>query len=242
MHTSCKIKNYQKINTTNGLILLTIFVLKLITPGYSFPVLNSKGVSVNEVLLSAGGNRLFTSTPTNTTPLKAKSKDILDHYNDGETNGHLIQKTKTRREILHKCLIIGCLSSMAFSSSSQQANAFPNKISTKYDDRPKRRGPQPKDLNLSARKTMDGEPYIGLKQCGSAPNCFSSTDLLEEDPEHVIPSWKWPKSISTKREAFEQLQTVLKKYEPGQGNIDGGGFEVVKEDWTKGIFTSNLKV
>lgn len=127
--------------------------------------------------------------------------------------------------------------------SNENANAFPNKISTKYDDRPKRRGPQPKDLNLlPTRKTMEGDTYVGLKQCGAAPNCFSSTDLLEEDPEHVIPSWKWnPASIKTKEEAFQQLYDVIQKYEPGQSNIDGGGFQIVEFDLSKGYIYAQFE-
>jgi len=138
---------------------------------------------------------------------------------------------KTRRNIFRNTAL-GIFSTLAVSPKA--ANAFANKISSKYDDRPKRRGPQPKDLNIGTRKDMIGEPYQGLKQCGAAPNCFSSTDSLEEDPEHVIPSWKWPKSVATKKEAFEQLETVIKAYEPGQKNVDGGGFQIVTSDTDKG--------
>lgn len=118
---------------------------------------------------------------------------------------------------------------------AKEVDAFENKISNKYDDRPKRRGPQPKDLGIAPRKTMDGDLYPGLKQCGPAPNCFSSTDILEEDPEHVIPPWKWPKSVMTKKDAFQQLERVITEdYKPGQNNVDGGGFKVVTSDPDKG--------
>ena len=73
---------------------------------------------------------------------------------------------------------------------------------------------------------MVGEQYTGLKSCGPAPNCFCSTDDAEDDPDHSIPSWSFPKNL-TKEEAFKQLEEVLNKYVPGQGNIDGGGFKVV---------------
>lgn len=76
---------------------------------------------------------------------------------------------------------------------------------------------------------MVGEEYIGLKPCGPAPNCFCSTDDAEDDPDHSIPSWTFPKGL-TKEEAFRQLEEVLSKYVPGQGNIDGGGFKVVTVD------------
>eukprot|EP00557_Chaetoceros_sp_GSL56_P013745 CAMPEP_0176484072 /NCGR_PEP_ID=MMETSP0200_2-20121128/4259_1 /TAXON_ID=947934 /ORGANISM="Chaetoceros sp., Strain GSL56" /LENGTH=216 /DNA_ID=CAMNT_0017880521 /DNA_START=309 /DNA_END=955 /DNA_ORIENTATION=- len=113
------------------------------------------------------------------------------------------------------------------------ANAFDNKISNQYDDRPKRRGPQPKDLGVSTRKDVVGEDYLGLKPCGSAPNCFCSTDNVEDDPEHSIPSWTYPKQM-TKSQAFQQLKDEIERYKPGQGNIDGGGFKIVVADVEKG--------
>mmetsp|Transcript_12228 Transcript_12228/g.18758 ORF Transcript_12228/g.18758 Transcript_12228/m.18758 type:complete len:236 (+) Transcript_12228:63-770(+) len=107
------------------------------------------------------------------------------------------------------------------------AQAFDNRISNKYDDRPKQRGAMPKDLGLSKlRKNLDGDYYEGLKSCGAAPNCFCSTDSEEDDPEHYIPSWKWPSGMS-EVEAFTQLTQTVQSYKPGQNNIDGGGFKVV---------------
>lgn len=113
------------------------------------------------------------------------------------------------------------------------ANAFENKISNQYDDRPKRRGPQPKDLNVGTRKDMIGEEYKGLKNCGPAPNCFCSTENEEDDPDHSIPAWKWASDLD-QQQAFAQLEDVINQYKPGQGNIDGGGFKIVTSDPKKG--------
>lgn len=125
------------------------------------------------------------------------------------------------------------ISSAFFSgiTSNDRAQAFDNKISTKYDDRPKRRGPQPKDLGVSIRTDMAGEEYLGLKHCSpnAAPNCFCSTEDLEEDPDHYIPAWIWPENLD-KRQAFQELEEVIKGYEPGQDNVDGGGFQIVKSN------------
>jgi len=108
------------------------------------------------------------------------------------------------------------------------AMAFDNRVSNKYDDRPKQRGGQPPDLGVGdKRKDVFGDEYTGLKPCGAAPNCFCSTDSAEDDPEHWIPAWKWPKSMSGADEAFAQLEATLQDYKPGQGNIDGGGFKIV---------------
>jgi uncharacterized protein (DUF1499 family) len=120
-------------------------------------------------------------------------------------------------------------------SPGDAADAFSNKISNKYDDRPKRKGPQPKDLGLATRTTMEGDEYLGLKQCGAAPNCFTSTMTLEEDSERYIPAWAWPKALGDdKAKAFQELKEVIEAYTPGQNGVDGGGFEIQKFDATKG--------
>ena len=116
-----------------------------------------------------------------------------------------------------------------------QARAFDNKISNKYDDRPKRRGPKPKDLGLSPRTSMSGDAYVGLKECGAAPNCFSSTMIKDDDPDHWIPAWIWPESFGNdKSKAFQDLYEVLKSYPPGQNNVDGGGFQFQTVDTKDG--------
>jgi uncharacterized protein (DUF1499 family) len=84
---------------------------------------------------------------------------------------------------------------------------------------------------------MIGEEYVGLKNCKGAPNCFCSTDDPEDDPDHYIPAWIWPKELDNVQ-AFQQLEEVIKAYEPGQDNVDGGGFQIVKSDAKSGyIYT-----
>lgn len=67
----------------------------------------------------------------------------------------------------------------------------------------------------------------------TAPNCFCSTDSNEDDPDHSIPSWTFPDSL-TSEAGFQQLYEVVKAYPPGQSEIDGGGFEIVTFDPKKG--------
>jgi uncharacterized protein (DUF1499 family) len=122
----------------------------------------------------------------------------------------------------------------------QESMAFDNKISNKYDDRPKRKGPQPKDLGVATRKDMVGEEYKGLKNCGAAPNCFCSTDDIQDDPEHNIPAWTIPEG-STVEQAFIQLEQAVQAYKPGQGNIDGGGFKIIKSDPAKGYLYAQFE-
>jgi uncharacterized protein (DUF1499 family) len=124
------------------------------------------------------------------------------------------------------------------------ANAFDNKISTKYDDRPKQRGGKPGDLGVAKRKDLAGDEYIGLKQCkpNGAPNCFCSTENVEDDPEHSIPAWVWPEEFGNdKTKAFQQLAEVVSAYEPGQSNIDGGGFKIITNDPSKGYIYAQFE-
>mmetsp|Transcript_7900 Transcript_7900/g.11685 ORF Transcript_7900/g.11685 Transcript_7900/m.11685 type:complete len:162 (+) Transcript_7900:111-596(+) len=88
---------------------------------------------------------------------------------------------------------------------------------------------------------MIGEEYQGLKPCGPAPNCFCSTDSIEDDPEHNIPAWTWPADVKSKEEAFIQLQDVVNSYKPGQGNIDGGGFKIIKFDSSSGYLYAQFE-
>ena len=101
---------------------------------------------------------------------------------------------------------------------------------------PQLRTTQPQDLGVSTRTNLEGDEYLGLKPCGAAPNCFCST--MDDDPDHKIPSWKWPRSSSTidydRKRAFDDLQAVIQAYPPGQNGVDGGGFEVKKLDASKG--------
>ena len=100
---------------------------------------------------------------------------------------------------------------------------------------------QPKGLGIATRVGLSGDEYQGLKECGAAPNCFCSTDSIEDDPEHSIPSWKWPKSISNKSQAFQELKAVIDAYKPGQSKIDGGGFEVKTYDPEKGYIYAQFE-
>mmetsp|Transcript_26537 Transcript_26537/g.37396 ORF Transcript_26537/g.37396 Transcript_26537/m.37396 type:complete len:283 (+) Transcript_26537:165-1013(+) len=147
----------------------------------------------------------------------------------------VVSTTSSRREIFSAASGL-CSLAILGQVTTEDAYAFPNKISDKYDDRPKRPGPKPKDLGVGTRKDMVGEEYKGLKNCGPAPNCFCSTDSIEDDPEHNIPAWTWPKEFGSdgKVKAFQELEDVVNAYEPGQKNIDGGGFKIITSDPNKG--------
>jgi hypothetical protein len=96
------------------------------------------------------------------------------HQSSSALNSHEDQRS-TRRETIKSwtsaALAVGIL------VSSDEALAFPNKISSKYDDRPKQRGAVPKGLGVATRKDMAGEEYLGLKPCG-AGKIFRRVHLL----------------------------------------------------------------
>lgn len=177
---------------------------------------------------SISSSAAFTGAPLITRTSRIASlngkTDAHAHDSMGEDNAML-----TRRETL-KSWFVGA-ASIGFLASPENAMAFDNRISKQYDDRPKQRGGKPQALGVGTRKNMYNEEYLGLKPCGAAPNCFCSTDTLEDSPDTNIPPFKWPTGKITSREdAFEQLTEVLKAYEPGQSNIDGGGFDIVTSD------------
>lgn len=172
------------------------------------------------------------TVPTFTGKIFREQVSELCAVNDDATEEGL-SASMSRRNLFSGVSQLLVATSVATFTGASNSNAFDNKISSQYDDRPKRRGPQPKDLNVGKRKDMVGEEYKGLKNCGPAPNCFCSTDDVEDDPDHSIPAWKWPQGLS-KKQAFEEIEETLKVYKPGHDNIDGGGFKIVTVDTDNG--------
>ena len=89
---------------------------------------------------------------------------------------------------------------------------------------------QPRGLGVATRVDMTSQEYEGLKPCGAAPNCFCSTDNIEDSPDTNIPSFKPPKQSTSREDVFQELYDVVKAYEPGQNGVDGGGFDIVTYD------------
>lgn len=133
----------------------------------------------------------------------------------------VIARLTTRRHwlICGTAWVINVDSCLAFS------NALPEAI--KYADRPKRRGPMPKDLGLKLRSDVSSNAPE-LKLCGGAPNCFSTTPD-DVSPEHIIEPWTAPSAVS-KMQAWDAVRAAISAYPPGQQGIDGGGFQVVTDD------------
>ena len=105
------------------------------------------------------------------------------------------------------------------------ALAFENGVSDMalYAATGKKPGTPPPDLGLRDRILSSSQSMQGvLRQCDAAPNCFSTA--AEDDEAHSLPVWR-PPSPDT---ALSELLDVLATYVPGQSNIDGGGFKVVR--------------
>jgi uncharacterized protein (DUF1499 family) len=194
--------------------------------------------------LSNSNNGQPSSRPATRTPSSGSSSrhdEDLHHQvleDDGPTTSaasastHL---TMTRRRLAFNLFWAGSTAS-TMQSASSSAGAFDNKISTKYDDRPKRRGPKPNDLGVSARTNSvdeyNDDGYMGLKGCNVAPNCFSSSLNVVEDPDHSIPSWT--SNTASVENTFAQLKAVVEAYPPGQNGVDGGGFAIQSYDPKRG--------
>lgn len=170
-----------------------------------------------------------------TTALIMPDGPLSRHGQNAEPANSVVAGSRNRRDVLHVgfASVLGLVTAMTPPTS--RAGAFDNKISTQYDDRPKRRGSKPSDLGVLPRTDIVGEEYVGLKHCGAAPNCFCSTDKLEDDPDHSIPAWIWPQDLgSDVSQVFAELTAVINAYPPGQSNVDGGGFKIITNDAKNG--------
>mmetsp|Transcript_40980 Transcript_40980/g.46564 ORF Transcript_40980/g.46564 Transcript_40980/m.46564 type:complete len:260 (+) Transcript_40980:60-839(+) len=154
------------------------------------------------------------------------------------SNKHGTELSASRRNFLEESVgLVTAAGSVLIVASSDPVNAFENRVPSKYDDRPRQRGSKASDLGVIERKsdTELEDDYIGFKKCAMKPNCFCSTDSMEFDPEHAIPSWKWPSNMK-RDEAFQQLEKTIKDYQPGQNNIDGGGFKIITSQPPKYLY------
>ncbi len=123
--------------------------------------------------------------------------------------------------------------------SVQPTNAFENRIK-EATKTPRSPGPKPGNLGLDKKNL--------LRACLKPnPNCFSTTpdvmsaDAVNDDDEpeevdpnrdiHSLPLWRFMKGNAD--EAFDAIVTTLKAYQPGQDDIDGGGFQIQIEDKSK---------
>ncbi|CAJ1398241.1 unnamed protein product [Effrenium voratum] len=131
-----------------------------------------------------------------------------------------------RRHILQLGASSAWLLSLAPTLSFE--NALPEV--TKFSER-RTPGKQPDDLGLKERtlnRFGDKSDGAVLKGCGYGPNCFSTTGD-PEDPQitTLLQPWKIPAGSSV-ADASAQLEAVLRNYPPGQQNVDGGGFQILK--------------
>merc|ERR1719163_281934 len=158
-----------------------------------------------------------------------------------EAEGQAPAAHSPRRSALRRLrLLVGAGALSVLTAGSGSAVAFENAIpeAAKFAKKPKRRGDPPKDLGVQTRTInadsldADEKTFVGLRQCDGKTNCFSTTgdDLLEDRIKRgfdtLIRPWQPPADDAT---PFTTLVAQVKAYEPGQGFIDGGGFQVIKD-------------
>jgi len=139
---------------------------------------------------------------------------------------------QTRRRAINAAAAAAASVAVPHAPASAFANAVPE--AAKYADRKKRRGPAPQNLGLKNREQDGADVETNeLRLCGAAPNCFSTTpDSFSA--ERTIAQWKAP-SGKDRDALIADVDAVVRGYQPGQGGIDGGGFEVDKAS-QKGYF------
>eukprot|EP00466_Bigelowiella_natans_P007853 jgi/Bigna1/71451/fgenesh1_pg.15_\ len=119
-----------------------------------------------------------------------------------------------------------CINSL---TSPRTSYSFENRLPVKLEPYPKTPGPQPKDLGLRSDGSLKGCDFV-------KPNCFSTSanpDDIEGElyKSYLVQPFKYSKG---RNEAFQDILNVLKSYEVGHDNIDGGGFKIVKQDEKNG--------
>ncbi len=129
--------------------------------------------------------------------------------------------------------ITACITINTCPFYNNNAYSFDNAI--KHVDTPKSHGPKPNNLGINNNKM--------LRYClKPSPNCFSTSpesyvdgNWLDENEEtiHQIPLWTYDMKKWSPDDAFMKIIDVLKAYEPGHDNIDGGGFNIVTTDKNK---------
>jgi len=121
-------------------------------------------------------------------------------------------------------LFIASLSLVGMVSIANPATAFENAApeAAQFAKSGKSPGNQPKDLGMLPRKELDGK--VGLKECGGAPNCFSTTGP-DGKIAHKVAPWLPPAGTSAE-DAMKQVKSVVERYPPYQQEVDGGGFKI----------------
>ena len=178
---------------------------------------------------------LLYSFPTIKPPFSFKH---VRNFND-ETNGLKLFAIPKASNVILSSIILNLITvGFLVKTESTIAYGFENAVPNNYK-MPKSNGPAPTNLGINKMTGL-------LRSClKPSPNCFSSTidnlgnveidDEEEEQDEegymkdiHSIPRWK--SKTGNDEETFQQIGEVLKNYIPGQSNIDGGGFKIIKID------------
>jgi len=132
-------------------------------------------------------------------------------------NSDVLQQKKSRRSFMKAsaAALLPLMSTAA--TTANPANAFDNRKDDKYADAVQTPGKQPKDLGHSQRSN-----YVGLKECGTSPNCWNSSPPFDNIPARWLPAWE------ANGRSLDDVKKIIDTYEVGHDDIDGGGFKVIE--------------
>lgn len=117
--------------------------------------------------------------------------------------------------------LLAGIAAWGVAARGEQAEAFDNAVKKITGVRTP--GPAQSNLGVLPRGELEGKE--GLKACGVSPNCFSSTyNALYDLGTRAYEPWHF--EGKSPEQAMKEVLTVIGKYKPGQGGVDGGGFEV----------------
>ena len=204
------------------------------------------GVLLLASRLSTPAFALSAKTKTNQQQQQQQSPghiDVVDDRsnNNKNSNDELGLLLLSRRSMVTTLATTATVLAAATTQLPTAAGAFPNAIpeAKKYADRPKRKGDPPKDLGVLTRTTEgaddSSETSLRLRTCSGNPNCFSTTgDALLEDRQQygvdfLIAPWIPPTTSTTTSSPLAVVAATIAEYEPGQGGVDGGGFQLIKQ-------------
>merc|ERR1712003_547906 len=110
------------------------------------------------------------------------TKGIVNH---NSIHDHLREEDFKNLNNRRRFINVGAAAFLGIVSTSTRVNAFDNRKDDKYADVVPTPGKQPKDLGHSQRSN-----YVGLKECGTSPNCWNSSAPKANIPARWLPAWE----------------------------------------------------
>ena len=132
-----------------------------------------------------------------------------------------------RRELLARAAT-GSLLLPRASDAFENSLPLPESKTGAYENR--KPGPAPADIGIQ-KETGTLKPCLDTK-----PHCFSTASIVDYDEfiydagvgdPGLMQAWTFKKS---RAEAMQDVVRAVKAYPPGQSDVDGGGWKIIKEE------------